>query len=130
MLTTQYEPNVTFVPGTGGGSGARGGVEVRFCDPGLGSQILCTHARSGINVIVGVPDTVDEFLIHPIVMDFGQPQRQVSMYLKYPYGGTPQLVIATVAAYDAGGNEITRDRQTFSSESDWRRFSVGSATGC
>ncbi len=129
MLTTQYEPNVTFVPGGGGGSGALGGAEIRYCQPELGNQILCTHARSGRIVIVGVPDLVDEFLIHPIVMVFEQRQRLVSMYLKYPQGGDHHTIVATVAAYDADGNEVAKDTQTFGSTSDWRRFSVGSATG-
>src|SRR5690606_10982690 len=56
-------------------------------------------------------------------------QRLVSMYLKYPQVDDHSNVIATVDAYDADRNEVANDTQTFWSASDWRRFSVGSATG-
>lgn len=129
LLRDQYAPNITFVPGIGGGGGADGGAMITHCSPTPGSQTLCTSARSGKSVIVGVPDRSDEFLIHPIAMEFGQPQRVVSMYLRYPLPADRTQVIAVVTAYDAAGSEVARDTQAFWSDEGWRRFTVGSASG-
>lgn len=119
LLGSQYSSQgFTFEP-TEGSAGA----VVVDCD----SSDTCTSGASADKAVTGLRRT--EFRNYPVRISFDEPQKVVSVSVKYyDVSGNP-VVTATLGARDGDGDPVDTDFQRFREDNGWQRFEVGNPYG-
>jgi len=113
VLTTQLAAQgVTFPQG----------IVVKACSPSD-----CISARSGAKVAFAPGFELSR---DPFEATFAGDQQQVSVWVRsdFPFS-VPEIISATITAYDLESAEVGSETQRFSSAADWTELSVASATG-
>lgn len=99
------------------------GLEVYNCGPSS-----CIAARSGTNVVRG--QFAGEFARDPLEAVFTNLQKTASVWVRSDVQFSPsKTIMATINAYNAAGNPVGSQTESFSSGATWQQLSVGSLAG-